>query len=86
DNSANRYSICSAYNEGAEKAKYDNLCFVHEDVVFRTNNWGQIALTEVKKFDLLGVAGSNYKSKAISGWASGSAKLDFGSVYHTKKN
>lgn len=86
DNSSNQHSICSAYNKGAEKAKYNNLCFVHEDVIFRTNNWGQIALTEAEKFDLLGVAGSSYKSKNISGWASGSGKLDYGNVYHTKKN
>ena len=33
DNSSNDHSIFSAYNEGAEKAKSELLCFMHEDVL-----------------------------------------------------
>ena len=40
DNSRNEYSIFSAYNEGVRRAKGDILCFMHEDVLFRTNKWG----------------------------------------------
>ena len=49
--------ICEAYNKGAEKSKYDFLLFLHEDVKFHTQNWGQI-LTE-KYFSLpnVGVLG-----------------------------
>lgn len=36
-----QYSICEAYNIGADKAKYPYLCFVHEDVIFRTKDWGK---------------------------------------------
>lgn len=36
-----RYSLCEAYNIGVEKSKYHYLCFVHDDVIFRTNNWGE---------------------------------------------
>lgn len=40
NNSQNQYSIFSAYNEGVSRAKGDVLCFMHEDVLFRTNNGG----------------------------------------------
>ena len=32
DNSAGRYGICGAYNEGVRRAKGDILCFMHEDI------------------------------------------------------
>ena len=36
--------ICSGYNAGAEQAVFDTLCFVHDDVSFLTNGWGQRVL------------------------------------------
>lgn len=45
DNSKNKYSIFSAYNEGVRRAKGDVLCFMHDDILYKTNNWG----TKVKK-------------------------------------
>jgi len=61
----NRYSICEAYNIGVSKAKYPYLCFVHEDVIFKTHNWGKrlISLMEDdSKIGLIGVAGTKFKS------------------------
>ena len=62
--------ICEAYNKGAEKAKYDNLLFVHEDVVFETNNWGDILLDYLKleKIGCVGIAGSSDKTKFPIAW------------------
>jgi hypothetical protein len=40
DNTINAMPITKVYNLGASKAKYDILCFVHEDVFFDTENWG----------------------------------------------
>ena len=34
DNREKCWSIARAYNEGARQAKYPNLFFVHEDVMF----------------------------------------------------
>ena len=34
DNRIKRYGLCRVYNECAEKAKYDFLLFVHEDMYF----------------------------------------------------
>jgi len=71
DNSEGKQGICSVYNRGILKAQYDILCFMHEDVLIKTNNWGQV-ITDAFKQDsnlgLLGVIGSSYKSVTPSGW------------------
>ena len=71
DNSDGKLSICEAYNKGADLAKFDILCFLHEDVLFETNNWGKILMdhfAELNNVGIVGVAGSSYKSLAPSGW------------------
>ena len=32
--------ICEVYNSLAAQAKFSYLCFVHEDILFQTLNWG----------------------------------------------
>jgi len=86
NNELNEYSICRAYNKGAERASYPYLCFVHEDVTFCTNDWGSIAMRGLNEYDLLGVAGSSYKSQTVSGCATGNSSLDYGNIFHLKKN
>jgi hypothetical protein len=71
DNSTNAYSICEAYNKGASTAKYPYLCFVHEDVLFKTNGWGQNVIDHFaadEETGMIGIAGSVYKAKMTSGW------------------
>ena len=70
DNSENKYSIFQAYNFGARQAKFPFLCFIHDDIIFQTANWGinLIQHFEDSEFGLIGVAGSQYKSKYLSGW------------------
>ena len=41
DNSHNEYNIFTAYNEGVSRAKGDILCFMHEDVKYISNGWGE---------------------------------------------
>ncbi|MBU4539356.1 MAG: glycosyltransferase family protein [Weeksellaceae bacterium] len=62
--------ICEAYNSGAEKAKFENLLFLHDDVEFKTKNWVTILIKHLKdpETGALGVAGSNYIPSAPSGW------------------
>ncbi|MBC7913726.1 MAG: hypothetical protein H7Y07_06345 [Pyrinomonadaceae bacterium] len=59
DNSDGKYSICKAYNIGAAKAKYDILCFAHEDILFVTQNWGINVSRhlEDKSVGLIGILG-----------------------------
>lgn len=64
--------ICEAYNRGARKAKYDILCFAHEDIEFKTNGWGSKVLqifNDNSEIGLLGVAGNVYKTLSPSHWS-----------------
>ena len=66
-----RYSIAEAYNIGAKKARYQNLCFVHEDIIFQTKNWGSLLIKIInkdKKIGLIGVAGTKIITKFSLGW------------------
>lgn len=70
DNTNNNYTILSAYNEGVRRAKYDYICFTHEDILFYTSNWGRKV---VNHFDnpevgMLGVAGGLTQSSIPSAW------------------
>ena len=62
--------ICEAYNKGAKLAKYDHLLFLHEDVLFHTQNWGEklIKHLEDPRTGIIGVAGSDYVPHAPCGW------------------
>jgi glycosyltransferase involved in cell wall biosynthesis len=70
-NDATMPGICEAYNRGAAKAKYNFLCFVHDDIFFTTNDWGKKL---IKHFDadedagLIGVLGCIYKTKMVAWW------------------
>ncbi|RYE14304.1 MAG: hypothetical protein EOP34_06890 [Rickettsiales bacterium] len=74
-----KMGICNAYNLGAEKAIFDLLCFVHEDVEFISNNWGvkiKQLFDDDNSIGLAGFAGSNYKSKFLTGWQTGNSNFD----------
>ena len=60
DNSNNIYSIFSAYNEGVKRAKGDIVCFMHDDILFETQDWGAViqSLLKLDKIGVVGVAGT----------------------------
>jgi hypothetical protein len=62
DNFEGEYSIFSAYNEGAKRAEYPFLCFMHDDIMFHTSGWGLKVLQHLKdpKVGIIGIAGSHY--------------------------
>jgi glycosyltransferase involved in cell wall biosynthesis len=70
DNSTNEYGICSAYNEGAARSKYDILCFAHEDILIRTPEWGKIVAQTLQDSSIgaLGIAGGKWIAKVPSSW------------------
>lgn len=71
DNSRGEKGICEIYNRGAKKAKYDILCFMHEDVSIHTQDWGNnviSAFADNPKLGLVGIAGAAYKPIAPAGW------------------
>lgn len=85
DNRVSNFGICKVYNDLATKAKFPYLCFLHEDVIFKTNNWGRKLISEFHEdadIGLIGIAGSKYKSDYFSGWYSGVKELDCGNYFH----
>lgn len=71
DNSKKIYSIFQAYNIGIKKSNGNYWCFVHDDILFHTANWGK----EIKKIfendgsvGLIGIAGSKIKTRMPSAW------------------
>jgi glycosyltransferase involved in cell wall biosynthesis len=85
ENAEENLGLCKVYNKLAAKAQYPYLCFLHEDLIFTTANWGE-ALVELfeknKKVGLVGIAGGKYKSKLFSGWYSGYIGMDFYRITH----
>lgn len=85
DNRMAKKGICEVYNELARKSQFDLLCFLHEDVELKTENWGG-KLIEIfsndKSIGLVGIAGSKYKSGYFSGWYTGAKELDCANYYH----
>lgn len=74
----------AGYNTGAARARYDTICFMHDDIEFLKADWGQCVLSHFKSdanLGLIGIAGSRYKSKTISGWWTNQATADCCNIY-----
>ena len=70
DNSQGQYGICEAYNIGASRAKYDLLCFMHEDIRFHTPSWGKVVIDILADptIGVLGITGGRYQVAAPAAW------------------
>lgn len=88
DNSSGNYGICEAYNLGAESSKYDILCFMHEDISFETDKWGETVLNifSTSSIGALGVAGSTYVSDVPCPWWENGVKNKRVNIYQVSKN
>ena len=74
DNRENKWPIAKAYNYGAHADKYPYLFFVHEDVKFHSDNWGEFIENKLQEPDcgVIGFTGSKVKLKCYSGWGQSS--------------
>ena len=70
DNSKNQYSIFLAYNEGVRRSQYPYLCFMHEDILYHTQEWGKNVVEHFKdeKVGLIGVVGTHFLPDTPCGW------------------
>jgi hypothetical protein len=70
-NGDGKRGICEVYNAAGALAKYDVLCFMHEDVILHTPDWGKkvVEIMRNPEIGLLGIAGSEYKSLTPAPWA-----------------
>lgn len=66
----NLMSITKAYNSGVKKSRFENLLFLHEDLIFHTHNWGNILINHLAQENtgIIGLAGSAYVPSAPSSW------------------
>lgn len=72
DNSRGQFSIFQAYNEGVARAKGDILCFMHDDILFRSNDWGKVVVESFSSnpnMGALGVAGGHFMPDCPSSWS-----------------
>lgn len=70
DNRNSNKGICKVYNEAAAAAQYELLCFIHEDVLLHSKDWG-LVLADVLSNQLagvVGVSGTIYKSRYPASW------------------
>ncbi len=88
NNSQNNHSISSAYNIGVSKAKYEILCFMHDDILFHTIDWGKKVLKhfENQETGLIGNVGTHFLPDSPTGWYQ--SMLNSGGTYQrfVKKN
>lgn len=85
DNTSPSRGITTVYNDGARKASFPILCFVHEDVAFLTQDWGKKIVKyfeEDGQLGMVGVAGSSYKSVTVAGWMTSIAAFDRFNITH----
>ena len=84
DNRSAAKGLAAVYNDMAGKTRGDILLFLHEDVTFSEEGWG-LALMDIFRdpsVGLVGVAGSRYKSRCISGWYTGIPSLNAYRIDH----
>jgi GT2 family glycosyltransferase len=84
DNRAHGLGLAAVYNRMAKQAEGEFLLFLHEDVTFEEAGWG-LVLKDIFRdpsIGLVGLAGSRYKSRVISGWYTGVAALNAYRIDH----
>ncbi|MDP9042299.1 MAG: glycosyltransferase family protein, partial [Bacteroidota bacterium] len=89
DNHQVQKPITEVYNLLASRAQYPYWCFIHEDIRFETQNWGENlkkAFEENPATGLIGVAGAKYKSAVPSGWSTGLKEFDLCNIFHEDKD
>lgn len=86
DNRVVNYGICKVYNICAKKSKYDYLCFLHEDIQFNNQKWGEIIITKLREDNcgVIGFAGSQIKVSMPSGWPNGADSRRMNLIQHRK--
>ncbi|HBE41182.1 MAG TPA: hypothetical protein DDW27_08265 [Bacteroidales bacterium] len=95
DNSRSQYDIFQAYNIGAKRSQYSILCFMHDDLVYHSNNWGHEVIKHFNSSNtgMIGVGGTRFLSNIPTIWWAGGHKYfhsESGTVCHncidTNKN
>lgn len=88
DNSKNNFSIFTAYNKGVEISKSPYLCFIHDDVEFISQNWGEHIINHLSKpyVGFIGVAGGQAMLRVPFGWTSYNPTYNITHTTYDKNN
>lgn len=71
DNSSDAETIFTAYNKGVARSNGDLMCFVHDDVRFRTSGWGKRIETHFladERLGMIGFAGAHFMPDVPMYW------------------
>ncbi len=81
-----KHSLTKIYNKGLKESKYNNVVFMHDDVIIETTSWGKKLLKhfETSDFGIIGMAGTKYLSETGRWWDN--KKYMCGRVKHTDGN
>jgi len=81
----NEFSLTSLYNRALDETNSKDaiLCFIHNDIVFKTLNWGRILLAKFNTtgYGIIGLAGTTSMPKSGIWWED--KHTMFGIVEHT---
>lgn len=82
----NQYSLTEIYNIGLNKSSNDIVLFIHNDIIFNTNNWGKILLSKFtsEEYGIIGVAGTTDLNSDGVWWGDNSKMI--GTVNHKHNN
>ncbi|MDM8557676.1 glycosyltransferase [Candidatus Parabeggiatoa sp. HSG14] len=63
-------SLSAVYNHALSTAKQDFIVFIHDDVIFESNNWGRNVIQHLQhsEYGILGIAGTANLSKSGIWW------------------
>jgi len=92
DNREKQWGICKVYNYCAQKAKFPYLCFIHEDIIMPSPNWGMNMVMFYEKTTdcgVIGFAGGTVAKRNFCGWECGRYRWYFSadnSKTHTNSN
>jgi hypothetical protein len=90
-----QYSLTQAYNMGwkqlDEMGRGEGIIvFCHNDITFRTKDWGKVLLAQFKvnsDYDIIGIAGTDVLNNHGCWWLDANGKMNlnrmFGRVWHT---
>lgn len=78
-------ALTHVYNKIIERAKYDKIALIHDDLTFLTQNWGVRLCELLETNDIVGLAGTRNLTDSGIWWEGGPTNC-FGKVYHRQED
>lgn len=71
NNTSGKHTLFSAYNLGVKQSHGDHLCFLHEDLHFHTESWGELLIRHLSDptCGFAGVSGGSLMPRVPASWS-----------------